>query len=98
MGTFTMHKESSPLAGTTVRIKEGVQDPSQQMVVGGAEYEVEDYWDVLTGGSWGNATGNPAALQYAIRAAVNMLPWDDEVLYGKIGGLGHLVHVSEIEP
>jgi len=92
-----MTNQSSPLAGTKVKIKTGVLDPVQGMVVEGAEYRVEDYWHVLTGGSWQFADGNPAALQYAIRAAANNLPIDNEVLYGKIGGLGHLVHVSEIE-
>jgi hypothetical protein len=24
------------------------------------------------------------------------LPFDDEVVYGKLGGFGHLVHVSEL--
>jgi hypothetical protein len=45
-----------------------------------------------------SATGNFAALYYKIRAEANKLPADDKVLYGKIGGLGHCVHVSEIEP
>jgi len=92
-----MTNQSSPLAGTIVKIKAGVQDPVQGQVVEGAEYHVEDYWHVLTGGSWMNANGNPAALQYALRSSVNRLPLDNDVLYGKIGSLGHLVHVSEIE-
>jgi hypothetical protein len=41
--------------------------------------------------------GNIAALHYAARAAFSDLPPDDDVLYGHIDGLGHLVHVSEIE-
>lgn len=92
-----MHTKSHPLAGTVVTIKEGVVDPAQGMVIPGAKYRIEDYWDVVTGGSWMFAQGNPAALHYAMRSVANDLPLDDEVLYGKIGGLGHLVHVSEIE-
>ena len=88
---------TSELAGTTVRIKDGVTDPIQGQVVGGTEYRVEDFWDHLTGGSWMNADGNPAALHYAMRAGMTGLPVDDEVLYGKIGNLGHLVHVSEVQ-
>jgi hypothetical protein len=82
--------------GITVRIREGVTDP-RGMVVPGAEYRIEDLWIKITGTSWGESQGNPAALQYAMRAAFNDLPLDDDVLYGKIAGIGHLVHVSEIE-
>lgn len=92
-----MHKESHPQAGQTVRIKDGTVDPAQELVVGGAEYEIEDWWDLLTGSSWMHQNGNPAALHYAIRSAANNLPLDDEVVYGKIENLGHLVHVSELE-
>lgn len=63
-------------------------------------YHVEDWWDHLTGGSWGEAEGNPACMMYAIRAGFADLPPDDEVLYGHLvtpGGLGMLVHVSEID-
>lgn len=84
--------------GATVRIRDGVTDPAQGQVVGGAEYRVEGLWQEVTGCSWTEAIGNPAALQYAMRAAANNLPIDDDVLYGKIGHFGHLVHVSEIEP
>ena len=83
-----MHKESHPLAGKTVKIKTGQ--------LAGAEYRIEDWWDLLTGGSWGDAQGNPAAMKYAFRSAVTDLPMDDEVVYGKIGCLGHLVHVNEL--
>lgn len=82
-----MHAESSPLAGQTVKAKLGYT------VV---EYRVEDWWDKITGGSWMFADGNPAALNYAMRSATNQLPIDDEVLYGKVGAFGHLVHISEI--
>ncbi len=76
------------LSGKTVKLKS--QDPR----LDGREYEVEDYWQNVSGGSWADAVGNPAALQYAMRAAY--LPLDNEVLYGKVGPFGHLVHVSEI--
>ncbi|MGH7792055.1 MAG: hypothetical protein ACREOB_07030 [Thermodesulfobacteriota bacterium] len=92
-----MHTENSEYKGQTVRIKAGVTDPVQNLVVEGAKYEIEEWWDKLTGGSWHFAKGNPAAVQYAVRAAFNNLPLDDEVLYGKIDRLGHLVHISEIE-
>ena len=84
------HSEPSPLAGTTVIVDIG--DGEQ-------EYRVEDYWDRVYGGSWRWAKGNPAAMNYAMRSALRKrgsLPLDDEVLYGKIGAHGHLVHVSEV--
>ena len=81
---MTRHENPSPLAGATVTLKDG------------REYRVEDYWDRITGGSWMDANGNPAALIYAVRGATAGLPLDDEVLYGKIGSFGALVHVSEV--
>jgi hypothetical protein len=92
-----IHEDPHPLAGKTVMISAGSEDPAQGAVVGGAEYKIEDWADRVLGRSWGEANGNPACLHYAMRAAANGLPPDDEVLYGKIGYLGHLVHVSEIE-
>lgn len=91
------HSQPHPLAGQTVKIADHVEDP-RRMVVPGAEYRVEDYWDRATGGSWMNADGNPAAMHYAIRTGLASypVPLDDEVLYGKIDKIGHLVHVSEI--
>lgn len=79
-----------------VTIKDGVIDPVQEMVVGGAEYRIEGYWDELTGTSWQVSDGNPSAMQYGFRRGLTGGPLDDEVLYGKIGHFGHLVHVSEI--
>lgn len=59
---------------------------------------VEDWWDRVSGGSWMDATGNPACLDFAVRSAVCDLPTDDEVLYVKTNdGRGHLVHVSEVQ-
>lgn len=82
------HKQPHELSGKVVTIKSGQHS--------GKEYRVEDYWDRVGGGSWMNATGNPACLIYAMRSATDRLPLDNEVLYGKIGGAGHLVHVSEV--
>ncbi len=64
-----------------------------------AETEIdytEGLWDELTGGSWMFADGNPACILYAIRAGASGLPTDDLVHYVHIGGLGHLVHETEL--
>lgn len=61
-----------------------------------SEIEIEDLWENVYGSSWRCAEGNPACLIYAIRSITDNLPTDDKVYYGKINGLGHLVHESEI--
>lgn len=91
-----MHDTTHPLAGKTVRLAETAQDPLRGLVVPGAEYRVEGWWDQLTGGSWMFAEGNFAALHYAQRSGLVGLPLDDEVVYGHIGDYGHLVHVREL--
>lgn len=85
-----IHPEPHELAGQTVRINDDVPE------IGGADYRIKDWWDRVSGGSWMDAEGNPACLVYALRSAIAGLPLDNEVVYGKVGGLGHLVHVSQI--
>jgi hypothetical protein len=90
------HTESHELAGKTVVLNDKASDLVQKQVEPGNFFQVEDWWDVLTGGSWMDANGNFAALHYAMRTATSGLPLNDEVVYGKIGAYGHLVHVSEL--
>jgi hypothetical protein len=92
------HAVSHPLAGKTVTINSKAADPVQGAVVPGAEYRIEDYWDSerVFGKSWMFSDGNFAALHYAMRSAAANLPLDDEVVYGKIGAFGHIVHISEL--
>jgi hypothetical protein len=79
-------------AGKTVQIQfKGTNDI--------LEYHVEDLWEVVSGGtSWMMSAGwgNWAAKNYRDRVEKESLPYDDDVWYGKIGGLGFLVHTSEI--
>lgn len=88
-----MHTESHPLAGQTVKVDFGESGGNIQGI---QEYRVEDWWDKLTGGSWMSADGNPAAMLYGMRSGFKGNPIDNEVVYGKVGPFGHLVHVSEI--
>lgn len=85
-----IHDQISPLSGQTVKIKAGEFE--------GAEYHVEDWWDRVSGHSWhaGIDKGNLACLEYMIRSLGEDYDMDSEVLYGKIGGLGKLVHISQI--
>jgi hypothetical protein len=90
-----IHDSRHPLAGQTVKLAlKGGDNPGD--IASGDEYRVEDYWDRLGSGSWMEAQGNPAALKYAMRAGFSGLPLDDEVVYGKVGPFGHIVHISEL--
>ena len=92
-----IHDEPSKLAGQACTI---VSESSAPFIgdLKGKTIAIEDWWDRVTGGSWMDANGNPAAMLYGIRSGILGLPADDEVLYGKIGGLGILVHISELSP
>lgn len=82
--------DAHPLAGKTVVLK------SKSTDMNGQHYRVEDYWINVAGQSWRQMFDNPACLQYSLRSLSLSLPQDDNVLYGKIGSLGYLVHASEI--
>lgn len=90
------HPEKHPLAGKTVRLNDKARDGIQGQVETGAHYRIEDYWDRVNGKSWMFSDGNIAATHYALRSISTAIPLDDEVVYGKINGAGHLVHVSEL--
>ena len=91
-----IHNAPHPMAGKVVKISASSEHP-QVPTFGGSDFRVEDYWDRVAGKSWMDCNGNPACLIYAMRSGFAHLPTDDEVLYGKVGSYGHLVHVSEIE-
>lgn len=84
-----MHDTRHPDAGNSILVNLG-QGPE--------EYRVEDWWDRVSGASYSalQFMGNWGCKNYITRVKANGLSTDDEVLYGKIGGLGYLVHVSEI--
>lgn len=88
-----IHPEESKMAGKEVKIKADANK------IGGETILIEDWWDRVSGGSWMWADGNPACLDYAMRTGLSekSVPTNDEVLYGKIGGMGKLVHVTELE-
>lgn len=85
---MAIHQEPHDLVGKTIRIKSG---PFATY-----DFRIEDWWDRIAGRSWKVCDGNPACLDYAIRAGFERLPIDDEVVYGKIGLIGKLVHVSQL--
>ena len=86
-------RNKHPLAGREVRLK-CADDPDG---LNGSIMVVEDWWQNVAGKSWMMCDGNPACLKYALRSAFSGLPTDDEVIYGHVCGMGHLVHQSEID-
>lgn len=93
-----MKSESHPMAGKTVILKIDPKADTPKGEMNGEEFRVEDYWHHVAGKSWMNSNGNPACMNYAIRSGLGNMPTDDEVVYGKIGAYGYLIHVSELGP
>lgn len=88
-------------AGKTVRVKSGVGINTLGQDMSGQEFVVEDWCENVLGISWMNANGNPAALEYAMRSGFNgsnndVPTFSNDVVYGKIGGFGHLFHINEL--
>lgn len=90
------HEDKHPLAGQEVEL---IDEFDHRQYPDMDSFVIEDWWDHLTGGSWMNANGNPAAMVYGIRTGVASynVPIDDEVIYGHYKNMGVLVHKSEIK-
>lgn len=93
---MVIHSDPHPQMGETVILNARAVD-HRGLVIAGQEFRVEDWADRLLSKSWMECAGNPAARQYAIRSAYGRMPIDNEVVYGHIGPLGHMVHQSELE-
>lgn len=89
-----IHECPHPWAGETVRINQKDHCDDREQIVPDAELVIEDWWDRVFGTDW-QMTPHPLALRHMLRANRASLPLDDEVVYGKIDGMGVLVHVSE---
>ena len=87
-----MPREKHELAGKTV-VLNCKPDPDE---LNGKEFIIEDWWENVGGQSWMSCGGNPACLKYAVRSLFSKLPMDNEVVYGKVGVFGHLIHNSEL--
>lgn len=84
------YMEKSQYAGMTLKTKPNVGiDPLSHRDLGGVDFVVEDWWKNVYGLSW-------MFMAYAIRSA-GKVPVDNDVLYGKVDGLGFLFHISELE-
>jgi hypothetical protein len=93
-----IHKTDHPLAGQKVSLNQTCGDPVRNMVRAGEVLEISNWVDRMDdlGKSWMDLDNNWAAIHYAMRSGTQGLPLDNEVVYGHIGGLGHMVHVSEL--
>lgn len=95
-------REKFKYAGQTVKVKEGVGNDYFGTNMSGEDFTIEDWCENVLGCSWTDADGNPAAIEYAIRHISfgrnnNVPPFSNDVVYGKIDGLGHLFHINELE-
>ncbi len=61
-------------------------------------FHVGDWWERISPGPWMTAAHDRAAAKYTVRSEAAGLPTDGEIVYGQIGGVGYLVHVSELGP
>lgn len=79
-------------------VKDTVKDP-REMILPGKTFWVEGEIKATLGMDLTEAlmVGNWAARHYLDRANRNGLPTYDELYYGKIEGLGHILHGSEFD-
>lgn len=94
---MSLHTESHPLAGQFVSLKLAESTPAAVVAeMTATSFRIEDWQDIVFGKSWMDCDGNPACLKYAIRSGFAGIPPDNDVVYGKVDGFGHIVHVSEL--
>lgn len=85
-----------PQAGQTVMVTPAAR-LFGQAVLAPVEFTIEDWNDRVLGCSWADVDNHLVSISYAVRNAAGRLPLDNEVVYGHAYGLGHLIHVSEID-
>lgn len=90
-------RERFKYAGEEMKINDAAMTLPTGQVLAGQTIIVEDYWQNVSGQSWMTSDGNPTAILYGMRNGIQGLPIDNEVVYGKVGGFGVMVHVSELE-
>lgn len=96
-------REKFKYAGLEVKIKDNVGISMTGEELSGKTFRIEDWFENVVGCSWMDATGNPTALEYAMRIGFNEkhnvpVPiFSNNVLYGKVGMFGHAFHVNELE-
>lgn len=94
-------RERCPYAGCEMRTRPDVGKVPSGFDLGNRVFQVEDWCENVLGFPWMVADGNPAAMIYAFRIGMKFgtaaaVPLDNNVVYGKIDGLGYLLHVTEL--
>ena len=89
-------------AGATAKLKSGVGCDMVGTDMSGKPFVIADWFENVAGCSSMAATGNPTALIYAMRTAKNganngVYPFSNDVVYGKVDGMGFAFHVNEFE-
>jgi hypothetical protein len=82
------HPQKHPLAGRTVRVSIFDQDE---------DFYVYDWFDRVFQAFWLSKAGGRSAQNYAKHAGFKGLPLDNEVVYGRVGKWGTIVHATELE-
>lgn len=91
-----LHVEPHPQRGEMVRVRYATIDGKHTITT---TLLVDDWWDRYSKSPLVESHPKTVALQYAFRALVNRLPFDDQLIHGRLdGGAKALVHVTEILP
>jgi hypothetical protein len=93
-----VHNEPHPWAGKKVRLLPNVisNGIGGYVDIGESVFLLEDWYDRVTGTSWREGPVTPATANYVWRLNNKKMPRDDEVVYGKVGHLGYLIHEHEL--
>lgn len=97
--SHVVHPRQHPLAGKAVLADQPIYNAVRhEWLSGPHEFIIEDWADRVLGGSiWGDRDQYPYVISnYALIAGRMMLPPDNEIVYGKVGNLSHLIHVSRL--
>lgn len=86
-------RDTSPYAGKTVRLRVAAVE------LGGYDVQVVDWYENIGNKvKWRDAIGrDPRAEGYNLRHGLAGLPDDDDVLFGRVDGMGQIIHRTEIE-
>lgn len=87
-----MSRDRHPLAGKTVKLKLAAESDIKT----GDDFRVEDWWENVGGSRMTETAGNPAVFKAMMRTMNTPVYMNDNVVYGKVGHFGHIVHESEL--
>lgn len=89
-----IHDTIHPMSGARVRIK--MKTPDRTLDGLEHDFRIEDWADRVMGRSIWDSAGNFAIMNYAMRRPDAMASFSDECVYGKVDGLGYIIHTDEI--